>query len=43
MSEIRIKLSEVITSERFKEIQHELWEWFADINKEAITIDKTEY
>ncbi len=41
MSEIKIKLSEYITKERFEKIQNDLWEWFGDISKKNITIDKT--
>lgn len=41
MAEIRIKLNKILTSERFKRIQNDIWEWFGDISKEAITLDKT--
>ena len=36
MSEIKIKLSKYLTDEEFKKIQHELWEYFGEIEKKDI-------
>lgn len=39
MSVIKIKLSKIITKEKFKSIQQEIWEWFGDIQKRDITVN----